>query len=355
MNWFQKYIRMNALKLFYSGMKYKKTLIFSIGAFIIVTVSVCLYGNNFLLKQNESHQNNLPPATASALREAKEFWKLQIKAIGPEKAYTDFLARAANDTLPPHEQAHAFGEALYNEEGLSGLGYCDSSFEFGCYHSFFGVAVAEKGIGVLPEFRDACQAKFGDYNLPCEHGIGHGVLVYTDYENLEEALRLCESISTLPTGGCSSGVFMEYNFHTMDESTQGFLREKNANLYEPCVGLAEKFQPSCYVEQVQWWQNLFNNDFKYIGVLCSQLVGTKESQEACFHGIGNYLAASVDLSVEKIIAGCTAMPNVEEQTLCHEGASWLVRGDGSEIKNAEKICSALPEIYAFECLKKLQY
>jgi hypothetical protein len=265
------------------------------------------------------------------------------------------LKTARESSLDTHEQAHAFGEALYLVEGLSGLQYCDSSFEFGCYHSFFGVAVLEKGIGVLSEFSDACRAKFGDYNLPCEHGIGHGVLVYTDYENLEQALLLCKTISDLPTGGCSSGVFMENNFHTMDETREGmFVRPDEGDLFAPCNSLKEEFQASCYLEQVQWWQSLFNSDFEHIGGLCNTLTQGTENYEACFHGIGNYLAAEAKLQVAEIVTGCARMPDASSQALCHEGASWLVRGDGTGIEDAKKVCTALMGEPEEKCLNKLR-
>ena len=191
--------------------------------------------------------------------------------------------------------------------------------------------------------------------MPCQHGIGHGILVYTDYTNLVDALKLCETVSTLPTGGCSSGVFMENNFHTMDASADtAHLRTAGDNLYAPCDTLPERFQASCYLEQVQWWQTLFKNNFKHIGELCGAIKKSGDVMDACYHGIGNYLAASVALNPKKIIIGCRDMPSEKTQALCHEGASWLVRGDGLGIENAKEICSALPVDYARACLRTLE-
>ena len=294
-------------------------------------------------------------ATASFLRNLKEEWKVIIERDGGDVAYASFLEVAPLSRVDPHEQAHAFGEALYEVEGLKGLSSCDSSFEFGCYHSFFGIAVQEEGIEVLPQFDEACKKKYGDYNLPCQHGIGHGVLVYTDYEKLEEALELCETISTLPTGGCSSGVFMEYNFHTMDESTVGYVRDVKGDLYEPCNTIAERFQPSCYLEQVQWWQTIFNSDFKHIGNLCNVLPQASANYTACFNGIGNYVAAFTNKEYAPIIEQCALMPSEETKGLCHEGASWLIRFEEGKSDDAAMLCNVLQDPYRTSCTQKLQF
>lgn len=320
----------------------------------LVIVGASAFGWYFY--SNSSDEASPVLATAGELRELKEMWKGEIEQQGGEKAYASFLAQVQSRShINPHDQAHAFGEALYEVEGLEGLKACDPSFEFGCYHSFFGVAVHAEGIETLPKFDEACKDKYGDFNLPCQHGIGHGVLVYTDYDKLEEALDLCDTIATLPTGGCSSGVFMEYNFHTMDESTQGYLREATDNLYEPCDTLPERYRASCYFEQVQWWQNIFNNDFKKIGELCSVLKDEEASYLACYNGIGNYVAAHAEFEQETILALCAEMPDQETQGYCHEGASWLVKPGADGEARARSLCEVLEEPYRTQCLFKLQF
>ncbi len=323
----------------------------ALGIVCAMVLGVYMYVTHDLVSSTAQPQ---PQASAATLREATAFWQSRIATIGPETAYAEFLATAPTLPLATHEQAHAFGEALYAQEGLQGLKYCDSSFEFGCYHSFFGVAVAKEGIDILPKFKDACVSAYSDTSLPCQHGIGHGVLVYTDYENLTEALELCGTISDEPTGGCSSGVFMENNFHTMDESVDAtYVRPQTGNLYEPCASLPERFQSSCYLEQVQWWQSIFNSDFQHIGTLCEALPKNTDVYDACFHGIGNYLAANVKLEIEPIAVGCAQMSSSRTQALCHEGASWLVRADGSGIEKAKMVCAALPIETRMICAQKL--
>jgi hypothetical protein len=292
----------------------------------------------------------------SALNETRTKWEAAIRAQGPAATYQDFLTGATlvASADERHIQAHLMGEALFNVLGLPGIAHCDASFEFGCYHSFFASAVNAYGIEILPEFRDVCKNTFGNNDLPCQHGIGHGVMTYTGYEALEEALVLCESVQTKLEGGCVSGVFMEHNFHTMAAAEQGefYLRPLSTNVYEPCDQIAERFRPACYHEQVQWWQNHYGNDFKHIGTLCDVLVG--EEKDVCFQGVGNYVAAYNLLDIESTHLMCASMPHSEAVFDCHLGAAWLIRGDGSGYEQATELCTTLSEVDSKGCIKRLR-
>ena len=291
---------------------------------------------------------------ARELREIKKRWIDTIKREGPDDSYAAFLQEAPTLRIDVHAQAHAFGEALYEVEGIEGLSTCDPSFEFGCYHSFFGVAVNEEGIETLPNFARVCKDKYQNMSLPWQHGIGHGVVVYTDYE-LEDALKLCDTISDMPTGGCSSGVFMEYNFHTMQiTGSERYLRPYEGDDYKPCATLPQQYQPSCYLEQVQWWENIYTFDYEKIGQLCAEIPGgNRDNYNACYHGVGNYVADHHRRVTDDVIATCARMPNEESVALCHEGASWLIREGGEGLEEASKMCEALEGEYEEACFDKL--
>jgi hypothetical protein len=292
---------------------------------------------------------------AGELRSLTKEWVDVIREKGAEQAYADFKVQAPALSLDTHDQAHAFGEALYEVEGLSGFKICDDAFDFGCYHSLFGVAVHNEGIGILPKVNQACLDKHPNIAPACQHGIGHGVLVYTDYDHLLEALELCETISDAPTGGCSSGVFMEHTFHTM-ETTGGkqYLRPHNGDDYEPCTSLPEKYQLSCYMEQVQWWENIYHNDYEKLGDLCKNIPGKDPGNiSACFYGVGNFVADFHDWEVAPTSETCKRMPDDQSIAECHEGASWLIRYDGSGMEKASLLCEELEGTYKDACFDKL--
>ena len=278
-----------------------------------------------------------------------------IRRKGSQEAYQLFLTQAPQNTeIDTHTHAHLFGEALYETDGLEGISICDDSFAFGCYHSFLGSAIYHEGIETLPLFDKACTDIYGSKNLPCQHGIGHGVLVYTGYDDLVGALDLCRIISERPTGGCSSGIFMEYNFHTM-ESSRGadYLRPLTENPYAPCDSLPDLYQSSCYYEQIHWWLNVYSGDVQTIALLCTELAPESDIRTACFNGIGHYVTANADYNYDTIVSTCSLMPDEQTRGLCHEGASWLMISKTEHTEEAYQLCDVLPEPYTTSCLKKL--
>ena len=293
--------------------------------------------------------------SGAELNDEKSRWVTIIEEEGSEDAYQLFLKEAPQNTeIDTHTHAHLFGEALYKVDGLEGISTCDDSFAFGCYHSFLGSAIYHEGIDTLPLFNQACKDIYGAGYSPCQHGIGHGVLIYTGHESLSAALDLCRTISQDPTGGCSSGVFMEYNFHTMESQvTEGYIRPLTEDVFAPCNSLESVYQVSCYMEQVQWWSSIFNNDYKKIGLLCDEIVA-EVNKQACFHGVGNYASVFASHDIEDIIGLCALMPSEKRKVECHEGASWTVRGaDGAYTDKARLLCDALSEPDRTNCNQKL--
>ena len=329
------------------------SLILLVAVVCAVVLGGLWYWSNSASEGSDIAENALS-GEARELRDIKKKWIDTIKRQGPDASYAAFLQEAPTLNIDVHAQAHAFGEALYEVEGIEGLSTCDPSFEFGCYHSFFGVAVNEEGIETLPNFARVCKDKYQNMSLPCQHGIGHGVAVYTDYD-LEAALKLCDTISDMPTGGCSSGVFMEYNFHTMQiTGSERYLRPHDGDDYKPCATLSQKYQPSCYLEQVQWWENIYEFDYEKIGQLCANLPGDSEANYfACYHGIGNYVADHHRRVTDDVIETCGLMPDEQSVALCHEGASWLIREGGEGMEEASKMCAALEGAYKEACFDKL--
>ena len=244
---------------------------------------------------------------------------------------------------------------LYESIDIEGVAVCDQSFDFGCYHSFFGTAVETRGLEVLPLFDEACQEKWGGAYLPCQHGIGHGVLVFVKEENLLDALNLCETISWQPIGGCSSGVFMEYNFRTMETalSRKSYVRliGEEDDVHAPCSTLPSHFQVSCYFEMPQWWEQLYGGNYEKIGMLCSE-IGDAELKKTCFQGAGNYAAPFAQFDVRGIRELCDTMPG-EGKIFCREGASWILLGKGEEKENVRELCVGLLPSLKQACQKNI--
>lgn len=340
--------------------KQKKAALTKLGLFaglIVFGVLILLIQNGSTGKKSSGQPNQKPlrGLESAAYKQEYKYWNEQIDKVGAEAAYKGFKEKYSSSPYgSQHSLAHVLGELLYDKLGVKGVSICDDSFSFGCYHSFFGKAVSKEGLKVTKEFDQACKDKYGQKNLPCQHGIGHGLLSYFGNEKLVNALNECTKITWQSLGGCSSGVFMEYNFQTMADPTKASVRvlTKEGPHY-PCKKVPSKFTPVCYFEQVQWWESTFSNDYKKIGSLCAE-VQDMQSKEACFHGAGNYAAPSVNYDVGKTTNLCNQMPTLVGKADCIEGASWILLARPNGSQDALTLCDALQDEFRNNCILKVK-
>jgi len=322
--------------------------IFSLGVLLFNQAGEHGFLTSIVTSQDDSY-------SASLIKE-RERWSKRIDEIGAEQTYQEFKAETVQ-LIPgkQHTLAHLFGELLYENMDIEGVAICDQSFDFGCYHSFFGTAVEASGLEVLPLFDEACQERWGGAYLPCQHGIGHGILVFVKGENLLDALDLCGTLSWQPIGGCSSGVFMEYNFRTMETALSGksYVRliGEEGDAHAPCSSLPSRLQPSCYFEMSQWWEKLYGGDYEKIGMLCSEIEDAR-LKKVCFQGAGNYAAPFAQFDVRGIRELCDTMPG-EGKVFCREGASWILLGKGEPKEKVRELCAGLPSSLKQACQKNL--
>jgi len=331
----------------------KKNKLYIAGVLVVVGVAL---GAVFLESVADRKPSGVAAVRFDSVPDSYARWKSLILSEGPEDGYIEFKRENKNSSFgEQHLNAHIFGEVLYELEGIDDIGTCDALFQFGCYHGFFNIAVYSEGPAVLEKLDQACIRMWGkDDFLPCQHGIGHGILTYTGPDNLLEALHYCRALTWQERGGCSGGVFMEYNFRTRDDLSGVDVRSLSdgEDAYSPCSELPSSFRLACYAEQPQWWASVFDSDWPRMGKLCDGLDQLKE-QGVCFQAIGNYSAAESAFSVKKVLDICASMPNLSSQSECTEGASWimLTQKDGRAL--GAELCQSLPPREAQECQNKL--
>jgi hypothetical protein len=279
-----------------------------------------------------------------------------IAEQGGAAGYAAF-ARAVSEDPPAeqHTQAHYFGAALYEVEGIPALGVCDARFSYGCFHEFLGRAIAERGLSVVPDLNEGCIQTLVESPLSCQHGIGHGVLAYLGYDEtaLSKALEECRSLPyNDPIGGCYGGVFMEYNLQTMLGS-EARLRQPGqdaAGAYKPCAQLPFEYAHACSFWQPQWWHVvLFGGSaeaaaFEHMGELCVGMTGSSAVlRRACFEGIGNAVppAANFQPAAAATLcdaAGVDALSRLQCRSLA---ANSLTVGGAGMQGNGQAVCAGL--------------
>lgn len=331
-------------------MKYTRVLVILAG----LTILFCLVAYGLWAADVKTEIHDERPRNEAFL-EQKEKWRKHFSTQSAQSAYEQIITEITNQKSSEHEHTHILGELLYEEYHMEGLGECDGSFGFGCYHGFFNAAIYAEGIEILPELDAACKKKYGLVDTRCQHGLGHGLLVYTGYENLTDALMWCTTISTQPTGSCTGGVFMEYNFHTMEMPLGDYYRPmEDEDPHAPCMSLPEQFRASCYQEQPLWWAKHFDNDYKKMGMLCAELPAHTPHSDSCFMGVGNAISEKSLYEYTEVISQCGTMPEEYAQALCREGASWQFIGREGEDRDAYiLLCESLDQQRRDACMNML--
>jgi hypothetical protein len=280
------------------------------------------------------------------------YWKQEMDLRGPQAAYASFRER--NGQAPfarQHFSAHVVGEMLAEELGIEGIPVCDASFGFGCYHGYFGRLIAERGTSSITELDAKCVEAFGPLGTGCLHGIGHGILEYVGYDQLNEGLRLCEMTTVeAPLLGCSAGVFMEYHAR-LGESTAGYVPEGRAfdpaDPYNPCLSVREQDSDACYYGLGLWYRTEFGTNYQQMGSLCSGLSGTARTH--CFLGIGTNTSPLEGYSLTAALSACATF-SAEDELTCRAGASWGFFSDPVYRELADDACAYPDEDKETECL-----
>lgn len=321
-------------------MNKKNILIITIVVFIILfLVGQRLYKN---MKGAAFASKKAPEKLGEILKERKE-WIDIYEATGPNELWS-LLKKRYRQNYHRHTVAHIFGELLYDMEGYRGVTVCDSAFSYGCYHAFFGKALATEGMDIVFDLDEACVEKFGPQDSGCQHGIGHGVLQYLGYNKLKEALNTCNS---LPERGrsCFEGVFMEYNFRTDIEgygAEEELRKITQGNLYLPCPNVDEEYKDACYYELPRWWERIYKSDFEKLGILCQAIV-KDEFREDCFRGIGTNAVLASDHKLDDTVKKCDLMPSQEGLNYCRVEASWAFNSVPDYAHLATQVCDGLDD------------
>jgi hypothetical protein len=297
-----------------------------------------------------AYDGNFNPKTEGAR------WEARIDAVGGQAAWEEMKAAFASTGFGiQHSAAHLFGNMLYEKIGLGGVAVCDSTFAFGCYHSFFGGALAAQGPAIIRQLDAACIEKYGPLGTGCQHGIGHGLMEFYGQDRLVTALEGCASTTQVnPLFGCTGGVFMEYNVPIILDGTNAHTESRRldpAHPYAPCDSIPDRFRQSCHYEMGQWWDKVYGGDYATIGKLCAKIENSVY-RESCYLGVGNVAAPSSNYDVKETIRKCELMPDADGRRTCRSGASWSFFAEPKSRALAPAVCEGLSDAEKIRCAKE---
>jgi hypothetical protein len=169
-------------------------------------------------------------------------------------------------------ELYGFDRAMQYQNSLCGAGYIHGVIE-----SHFGLFSKEL---LTEDITTICTPT----DEQCNHGIGHGVMIYTK-NNIEESLRMCDLLSLPGRSDCYDGVFM----HVFDNEETGVSKDIPERTLgaQLCEKVTRQQMTSCYF----YVPRIFTRDVEIgqkTGALCSEIknVQLAKASEICAYGAG---------------------------------------------------------------------
>ena len=308
----------------------KKAIIIVI--FILALINVSFVFTSLSLKKEPAKETIPPSVTQSSseltflknqnftFNQLTTFFTNLAKQKGAVYAY-DLLKIAP---LPPntdfHLLGHAIGDILFLQQGTEGIKICTHDFRNACSHSIVVALFQAKGEKALDEISKVCRQAPGGkgaYTM-CFHGLGHGVLSYTDYD-LAPTVTLCKKTGT---------------------------KEYQNQEYTQCIGGAIMEMISGGGHNPELWAKQRPNFLKSEDPLypCSTLI-TDEAKNMCylyitpflFEAVGANMATPTAIDFEKAFQICNNLPlqDAQYQKTCFGGfgKEFVVLAQDRDIRN----------------------
>lgn len=261
---------------------------------------------------------------------------------GPKTALAEFDRRIAADKQVEancHRIAHTIGAAsLAHFDGNVGKAFVGGSAS--CWSGYYH-GVVERAFSGVPEARVKAVARtlcadseirrttFVAYQ--CVHGLGHGLMLYTDYD-LPNSLKICDALDgSWDQVSCTGGVFME-NISSSYGIKSRWL--KDDDLIYPCNAVAERHKVYCYLMVTSRILPAVGYDFRRTAAFC------KRSERAwvatCYQSLGRDASGQSRQDPVKIAEICGLAGRGESD--CLYGAARDITSNYADPTRAGELC-----------------
>ena len=251
-----------------------------------------------------------------------------------------------------HVIAHKIGAGgLLHYEGevgpafVAGNGTCGSGYYHGLLQWKLAGVKAEE-VGAVA--RSACndpEIKANAFNYyQCDHGLGHGLMLYTSYD-LPEALDFCHQLLTeFDQVSCTGGVFME------NQSSSFGLRTKwlsKKNLLYPCNSelVQRKDKLYCYLLVTSHILPNVSGDWKKTADWCRK--SERGWADYCFQSYGRDVAGNAGRDPRGMKQLCAQAGSGEKE--CIYGAIRDVMNNNPQDPNGKAFCEAVDPRFRQYC------
>jgi len=278
----------------------------------------------------------------------------------PELAweYLKFVSIDAGEiVIDPHISAHIIGNSLFENYGVDGIQVCTKEFAFGCYHGVMEDFLIQEGPENIKKIEGACMQKFPNYETTesdrfaeCIHGIGHGLLVWEEY-NIDAALLHCDKLdnSFNQQIECSGGVFMENS----DFGPSNFIK-KTVDVWGVCRNLEKKYQFKCGWYHPLLLGRVFKMEKGEIAAACIY-APTEILSQNCIRQMGAWSVRKNPHNIERIKMDCSLFSQKELNFDCIGSAAYILTY--YEFKNwkenSQELCETLSGHWREECINTI--
>lgn len=266
-----------------------------------------------------------------------------VTTYGPAAA-VEALGRIIGGESECHQRAHVAGRMAFEVFGPAAFVLGSHGCQSGSLHGTIEALFAQRGTANLAgDVATLCSGEVNEFDLHnCLHGVGHGIMAWTNYE-LHEALRLCDAVPVdLKPEACYSGVFMENVVGGLSGAMGHYSDYLLADdpIY-PCDVVAERYRPDCYFYQTSHMMRVLNYDVEAVARLCAD--APQPSRLHCFGSLGRDVAAVVSDDPASAIAYCRYATTDDQETECLAGAVQNGFWDPSGAERAAEFCRLLSE------------
>jgi mono/diheme cytochrome c family protein len=272
---------------------------------------------------------------------------------GPQPALAAFDQRIASDREVEancHRIAHTIGAAsLAHFDGSVGKAFAGGSAS--CWSGYYH-GVLERAFSGVPESRVSAVARklcvdaeirrvtFVAYQ--CVHGLGHGLMLYTDYD-LPRSLRICDALDgSWDQVSCTGGVFME-NISSSYGVKSRWL--KDDDLIYPCNAVKERHKVYCYLMVTSRILPVVGYDFGRTAAFCRR--SEPGWVATCYQSLGRDASGQTRQDPARIAEICRLARGGEGD--CLYGAARDITSNYADPRRAGELCRDAPARYRQRC------
>lgn len=281
----------------------------------------------------------------------EKYYKALVKNFGVSVAFAELKKHRASDVYIKencHGLTHSIGNAAVDTYATiaEAYKYGDNFCSSGYYHGVLEGVVKKNNGDLASQVDTICQdvpgkEKYSAAYHNCVHGLGHGVMAYSDNE-LFDALQLCDILNgRWERDSCYTGVFMENVI--IDQKNHFTKYLQSDDLVYPCNAVEKKYKRSCYLTQTSYIFKASDYHFDKVFNICSNV--DSNFKNTCYQSLGRDAAeysiqdGSNEISSAKDI--CNLGKTFEQKSNCIIGlVKQFVYYDHS-LNRAIQLCNSL--------------